>query len=270
MEIRIRLENDFLPEHTFDCGQCFRWNREDDGSYTGVAMGRAVNLKYESGDIVIAGASEADRALWEEYLDTKRSYSEIKKKISVIPAVEKAVAYGGGIRILKQEFFEMLISFIISQQSSIPKIKRSVEMLCRAYGEPICLSGKTYYSFPGPEALKNATEKDYEAFGVGYRAKYIERAVKGVLSGEIDADKISRMTTAQAKKALLSIYGVGNKVADCVLLFSLARFDSFPKDVWIGRVVEEDLGGRSGEELFGEYSGFAQQYLFYWKRALGR
>lgn len=94
--------------------------------------------------------------------------------------------------------------------------------------------------------------------------------MKGVLSGEIDADKISRMTTAQAKKALLSIYGVGNKVADCVLLFSLARFDSFPKDVWIGRVVEEDLGGRSGEELFGEYSGFAQQYLFYWKRALGR
>ncbi len=270
MGIRIRLENDFLPEHTFDCGQCFRWNRESDGSYSGVAMGHAVNLKYESGDIVITGAKEADRALWEEYLDTKRDYSEIKKKISVVPAVREAVAYGGGIRILKQEFFETLISFIISQQSSIPKIKRSVEMLCGKYGEPISLSGKTYYSFPTPEAMKDATVKDYEAFGVGYRAKYIERAVKGVLSGDIDAERISRMTTAEAKKTLLGIYGVGNKVADCVLLFSLARFDSFPKDVWIGRVVVEDLGGRSGEELFGEYSGFAQQYLFYWKRALGR
>lgn len=270
MELRIRLERDFLPEHTFDCGQCFRWNREDDGSYSGVAMGRAVNLKYQSGDIIISGADECDRALWENYLDVKRDYSDIKKKISVVPAVAEAVAYGGGIRILKQEFFETLISFIISQQSSIPKIKRSVEMLCASYGRPIALSGKTYYAFPEPEALRDAKESELAAFGVGYRAKYIERAVKDVLSGRIDPGEISRLTTAEAKKSLLSIYGVGNKVADCILLFSLARFDAFPKDVWIGRVIEEDLGGRSGEELFGENSGFAQQYLFYWKRALGR
>lgn len=269
-ETRIRLEHDFLPEHTFDCGQCFRWNREHDGSYTGVAMGRAVNIKYSSGDIIITGAEDEDMPLWEQYLDTARDYGAIKEKISVVPAVKEAVGYGGGIRILKQEFFETLISFIISQQSSIPKIKRSVEMLCRAYGEPVPLLGKTYYTFPSPEALRGVTEADYEAFGVGYRAKYIERAVRGVLDKEIDPAALSEMTTKEAKKSLLNIYGVGNKVADCILLFSLARFDSFPKDVWIKRVVEEDLGGQDGEKLFGEYSGFAQQYLFYWKRALGR
>lgn len=269
-ETRIRLEHDFLPEHTFDCGQCFRWNPAGDGSYTGVAMGRAVNVKYISGDIIITGSGDEDLPVWEQYFDIKRDYGKIKNEISKVPAVKEAVSYGGGIRILKQEFFETLISFIISQQSSIPKIKSSVEKLCRAFGEPTELFGKTYYTFPEPEALRDAGLKDYEAFGVGYRAKYIQRAVRGVIDGEIDPSALSSMTTEEAKKSLLKIYGVGNKVADCILLFSLARFDAFPKDVWIKRVVQENLGGRDGEELFGEYSGFAQQYLFYWKRAQSR
>lgn len=267
--LRIKLENDFLPEHTFDCGQCFRWNRQSDGSYIGVAHKRAVRLTYENGSIVLRGASEKDRPLWEEYFDVARDYSAVKEKIGSSDIMKKAIQFGSGIRILKQDFFETLISFIISQQSSIPKIKRSIELLCSAYGEEIGLSGRRFWAFPSAEALQGVTEEDYCGLGVGYRAKYIEAAVHGVLSGEIDENALRSGDTQAARNTLLKIYGVGNKVADCILLFSLARFDSFPVDVWIRRVIEEDLGGQDGKKLFGEYSGFAQQYLFYWKRSAG-
>lgn len=267
--LRIKLENDFLPEHTFDCGQCFRWNRQSDGSYIGVAHKRAVRLTYENGSIVLQGASEKDRPLWEEYFDVARDYSAVKEKIGSSDIMKKAIQFGSGIRILRQDFFETLISFIISQQSSIPKIKRSIELLCSAYGEEIGLSGRRFWAFPSAEALQCVTEEDYRGLGVGYRAKYIEAAVHGVLSGEIDENALRSGDTQAARNALLKIYGVGNKVADCILLFSLARFDSFPVDVWIRRVIEEDLGGQDGKKLFGEYSGFAQQYLFYWKRSAG-
>lgn len=264
----IKLEKDFLPEHTFDCGQCFRWNREEDGSYTGVAFGKAVNLSYDGKEITLNGATDADvKAIWEDYFDIGRDYSAVKKSISVSPVVKEAVAFGEGIRILKQEFFETLLSFIISQQSSIPKIKSTVEKLASLYGDEIELSGKVYYAFPTPEALRDVTEEDFARLGTGYRAKYLRRAVLGVLEGEISKEKMDRLTTGDARAELLKIYGVGNKVADCILLFSLARFDSFPVDVWINRVIKEDLGGKSGQELFGPYSGFAQQYLFYWKRS---
>lgn len=268
MESRIRLEKDFLPEHTFDCGQCFRWNKEEDGSFTGVAHKKAVNISYDSKDILIKGASEEDiKEIWREYLDIDRDYSAIKKAVSISPVMEEAVAFGSGIRILKQEFFEALLSFIISQRNSIPNIKKCVDKLCSAYGEPLELMGKTYYSFPDPEALSDVTESDYASFGVGYRAKYLRRAVLDILNGKIDEGFLRKATTKEARRALLEIYGVGKKVADCVLLFSLSRFDSFPVDVWIDRAVNENLGGKKGEELFGENSGFAQQYLFYWKRS---
>lgn len=268
MESRIRLERDFLPEHTFDCGQCFRWNKEEDGSFTGVAHKKAVNISYDNKDILIKGASEEDiKEIWREYLDIDRDYSAIKKAVSISQVMEEAVAFGSGIRILKQEFFEALLSFIISQRNAIPNIKKCVEKLCSAYGEPLELMGKTYYSFPDPEALSDVTEADYASLGVGYRAKYLRRAVLDILNGKIDEDFLRKATTKEARRALLEIYGVGNKVADCVLLFALSRFDSFPVDVWIDRAVNENLGGKKGEELFGENSGFAQQYLFYWKRS---
>lgn len=264
----IKLEKDFSPEHTFDCGQCFRWNKESDGSYSGVAFKKAVNVKYENGEIILNGASDAEvKSIWEDYFDIKRDYSAVKERIAVSDTVKEAIEFGSGIRILKQEFFETLLSFIISQQSSIPKIKSTIERLSEKYGEELWLSGKRYYAFPDAEALRDVTEEDYALIGTGYRAKYLRRAVLGVLSGEICEDNIRKLTTKEAREALLKIYGVGNKVADCILLFSLARFDSFPVDVWISRVIKEDLGGKSGEELFGEYSGFAQQYLFYWKRS---
>ncbi len=269
MDLLIELENDFLPRHTFDSGQCFRWNEEEDGSFTGVASGRAVNISYDGKFIKVHGATEEDRAFFEDYLDIKRDYSAIKKRIAKEEVMKEAIRFGSGIRILKQDFFETLLSFIISQRSSIPKIKGCVEKISRAYGKEIMLDNKSYFSFPSPEELKDVTEKDYLSFGVGYRAKYLKKAVEDVLSGKIDEKAIRSLSTKDARECLLSIFGVGNKVADCVLLFGLSRFDSFPVDVWIKRAMDELYGGRDGFTLFGEDSGIAQQYLFY-KMRYGR
>ncbi len=263
MSIEIKLDRDFSLRHTFDCGQCFRWNENEDGSYTGVASKRAVNIFYDGNFIKIDGAEKEDEAFWKGYLDIERDYSAIKKRVSKNKVMEDAVAFGSGIRILKQEFFESLMSFIISQRSSIPKIKGCVEKICRAYGEERELSGKVYYTFPDAEALRDVKEADYASFGVGYRAKYLEKAVSDILSGKIDEGKIRTLKTSDARGALLDIFGVGNKVADCVLLFSLSRFDSFPVDVWVKRAMDEYFDGADGYGLFGEDSGFAQQYLFY-------
>ena len=263
MSIEIIIEKDFLPLHTFDCGQCFRWNENADGSFTGVAGKRAVKLSYDGKTIKIDGAEKKDEAFFREYLDIDRDYSLIKERVSKNPVMKEAVKFGSGIRILKQEFFESLLSFIISQRSSIPKIKGCIEKICAAYGEKIEFDGKAFYTFPDAEALRDVREKDYAAFGVGYRAKYLEQAVSDVLSGKIDEKKIRTLKTPDARNALLEIFGVGNKVADCVLLFGLSRFDSFPVDVWVKRAMDEYFQGQDGFALFGEDSGFAQQYLFY-------
>lgn len=263
MSIEIKLCKDFLPLHTFDCGQCFRWNENADGSFTGVASKRAVNLAYDGKVIKIEGATKDDEAFWREYLDVDRDYSAIKERVSKNDVMKEAVKFGSGIRILKQEFFESLLSFIISQRSSIPKIKGCIEKMCAAYGEEISFEGKRCFSFPDAEALRDVKEADYAAFGVGYRAKYLEKAVSDVLSGKIDEKIIRSLPTVDARNALLDIFGVGNKVADCVLLFGLSRFDSFPVDVWVKRAMDEYFDGQDGFGLFGEDSGFAQQYLFY-------
>ena len=270
MSLEIKLEKDFSLRHTFDCGQCFRWNENADGTFSGVAAKRAVNISYDGKIIKIDGAEKEDEAFFKDYLDIERDYSAIKERVSKNAVMKEAVAFGSGIRILKQEFFESLLSFIISQRSSIPKIKGCIEKISKAYGEEIELSGKTYYTFPDAEALKDVKEADYAAFGVGYRAKYLEKAVSDVLSGKIDEKAIRNLKTDDARAALLNIFGVGNKVADCVLLFALSRFDSFPVDVWVKRAMDEYFEGADGFALFGEDSGFAQQYLFYMMRNSGR
>ncbi len=262
---------DFIPGHTFDCGQCFRWERQSDGSYIGVAGGQAVRIKADGDLVTIDGCDEKDyENFWKYYLDADRDYSEIKKEVSTNELMKNAVAFGGGIRILRQEFFETLISFIISQRSSIPKIKSSVEKICALWGDEIKFEGKSYYAFPTPQKIASLSEDDIRKTGVGYRAPYIIRAAQAVLNGDVKAEDLYNLDTASARKALLNLYGVGDKVCDCVLLFSLAKYDLFPADVWIKRVMEENFDSKDaknlGESLFGKYSGFAQQYLFYWRK----
>lgn len=267
----------FSVKHTFDCGQCFRWDALDDKSYVGVAFSQAARISADDNSIFIKGINlEQYENVWKRYLDLGRDYGKIKNTICYDSVMLEATNYGWGIRILRQEFFETLISFIISQRNAIFRIKGIVKRLCEKFGNEIAFDGQIYYSFPSAQQLKNATEADYAALGMGYRAKYVYEAVQKVLTGEIDGEELEKMDTATARKELLKIYGVGNKVADCVLLFSLAKFGCFPVDVWMDRVMHENyIDGKEnaiavGEERFGEYSGFAQQYLFYWRRDKGR
>jgi len=267
---------DFNPEHTFMCGQCFRWDREDDRSYTGVAFSKAVNIYADGQNIIIKNITlkefETD---WKHYLDLDTDYLSIKESFSKDIHLSLAMNFGWGIRILNQEVFECLISFIISTQNTIPRIKKIVGTLSRMYGKEILYSGKTYYSFPSLNDLKNITVEDLSPLKAGYRAAYIVDAVSKISSGEVCIDNLSDMPYADAKNELMKIKGVGPKVADCVLLFSCGKKEAFPIDVWVKRTMQSlylnkdaspnmisDFAG----EYFGSYAGVAQQYLFYYAR----
>lgn len=278
--ILIRGVRDFNPVHIFECGQCFRWNAEADGSYTGVAFGKVINIRQEGSAIKISNTDELEfKAIWEDYFDLKRDYAEIKASVSIDEMMVKSVEFGSGIRILKQEPWEMLISFIISARNSIPNIKKTVEKISKAFGEYIGdYKGKSYYAFPRPEVLAELQEADIRQYGTSFRTKYIiDSAKKIVESGGIDS--LKAMDTLAAREKLMQFSGVGPKVSDCVLLFGLSKYDVFPVDVWVQRVMDECyLNGKVknldkirayGLELFGDYAGFGQQYLFYYARAHG-
>lgn len=261
---------DFNLKHTFDCGQCFRWE-EENGTFCGIAGGRWARME-EKDDKIIITTTDADEKFWNKYLDIERDYADVKNKVRINPLMEQATDYGCGIRILRQDFFETLMSFIVSQRSSIPKIKSSVKKLCKKYGDEIEAEGKVYYAFPSAEKLRDVSEDDYRALGVGYRAIYLKKCTEDILTGRIDEKALLSASTQKAREMLLSMHGVGDKVCDCVMLFSLAKYDLFPSDVWIKRVMCESFGSSekdaksTGEKLFGDYSGFAQQYLFYYRR----
>ena len=275
-EIIIKGIRDFDPTHTFMCGQCFRWEKEEDGSYTGVSHGRVINIRVENDSIVIKNSNMEDvNNIWLNYLDLDRDYSQIKLRYENDIHLKKAMEFGSGIRILNQEVFECLISFIISTQNGIPRIKKIVSGLSQMYGKKIEFCEKTYYSFPTAEDMRGITEKDLESLKPGYRAAYIVDAVNKILSGEINLDKISQMNTDDARKELLKIKGVGPKVADCVLLFSCKKTDAFPIDVWVSRIMRNLYCGEEtsinniqkyARDNFGEFAGMAQQYLFYYAR----
>lgn len=262
---------DFVPKHTFDCGQCFRWEEQVDGSYIGIASSQVVRIKADNDTVTIDGCTKEEyENFWRIYLDADRDYANIKEAVNVNDVMSAAIGFGSGIRILRQDFFEALISFIISQRSSIPKIKSCINKLCSLYGDKIEFEGRDYYSFPTAEKIAALTQEELRAIGVGYRAPYILKAAQMVASGKLKSEELLELDTGSARSRLLELYGVGDKVCDCVLLFSLGKYDLFPSDVWIKRVMEEEFKAAdakaSGENLFGNYSGFAQQYLFYWRK----
>jgi N-glycosylase/DNA lyase len=269
---------DFEPRHTFECGQCFRWNREDDGSYTGVAHGKVLNVSKHGEKIVFSNVDEADfENIWENYFDLTRDYSTIESSLSKIDDnMINAVSYGTGMRILNQDPWETLISFILSANNGVPRIKGIIKKLGEAYGREIGeFRGKMFYSFPTAECLADLSVSDIRACGTGYRDKYILESARMVVEDSSLLDKIGIMEIKEARKALLNFPGVGPKVSDCILLFSMGRANAFPIDVWVKRVMEyfyldeiNACGNIAGfaDEHFGELKGFAQQYLFYYAR----
>lgn len=279
-KVIVRGIEDFNLKETFECGQCFRWNEEEDGSYTGVAYDRVINVKLE-GDVLIIDNTDLNDFydIWFDYFDLGRDYKQIKENLSKDPILKEAIQYGQGIRILRQDTWETLVSFIISQNNRIPQIKKVVENLASSFGEPIEYKGKIHYTFPKAEELVMFDVDTIAKTKCGFRAKYILDAASKVFSGEIDLLKLFEYSTNEIRDILMSINGVGPKVADCVILYSIGRYDTFPTDVWIKRIVEYLYLKREGTPLeiqlfaidkFGDLSGFAQQYLFYYGREMGK
>ncbi|MDK2798800.1 MAG: N-glycosylase/DNA lyase [Clostridiales bacterium] len=277
-ELVLEDIKDFNLQHTFECGQCFRWEREEDGSYTGIAYGKVVNLKINRDTLFIKNTNIDDfNNIWRTYFDLDRDYSTIKNRLSKDIILKQAVEFGWGIRILNQEIWECLISFIISSNNTIPRIKKIINNICEKYGQPIWFGGKVYYSFPRPQDLYNKTLKDLAFCRSGYRAKYILDGVQATVEKQVRLNSIKALDTLQARKELMKIKGVGPKVADCVLLFSGQKYDVFPTDVWIKRIIEyfyfdgkasiQDVR-KFAHEKYGELAGFAQQYLFYYAREM--
>jgi len=260
---------DFNIEQIAESGECFRWNKLEENKYIGVIMG-GVCIVEQNGEEVTFDSNLPDEVI-KHYFDLARDYSKIKEFYKNDDILVKAIKYGEGIRILNQEKFETLISFIISANNNIPRIKKSVEKIAEKYGKKIEYKGETYFAFPTPEELSKATMEELRECGVGFRDKYIKEAAKMVAKFHIDLEVISNLSTEECKKELIKIKGVGSKVADCVMLFSMEKADAFPVDVWIKRIMEnlyikQEVTLKEIEkyakERFGEYAGIAQQYLF--------
>lgn len=282
-EYILKNVKSFELKDIFDCGQCFRWNEEVDGSYTGVFNSNVINVRKIGNDVYFKGICEDDiQKEVEEYFDLNRNYENIKNELAKIDInMKNSIKYGTGIRILNQDLWETIISFIISANNNIPRIKGIIERLSKTYGKKIVWNSKEYYTFPTPEELKNVTVEEYRKLGLGFRDIRLYETTRMVLNKEINLEKLyDEPNTSKVRNELLKLSGVGPKVADCILLFSdLSRFDVFPIDVWVRRVMndlyikEDDETKVSkkkieslAKEKFGSLSGIAQQYLFYWRR----
>ena len=279
----IENQNSFELKDIFECGQCFRWNKQEDGSYIGIIKNGVIKVEKEDKSIAFTGMCDGNlQEIVEEYFDLNRDYEKIKNQLKNIDEYLKtSIEYGNGIRILNQDLWETIISFIISANNNIPRIKGIIERISQKYGNKIEWNGKTYYTFPKPNQLKDVTVQDFRKLGLGFRDIRLYETTQMILNKEVDLEKLRKNpNTQEVRNELLKLSGVGPKVADCILLFSdLKRFDVFPIDVWVRRVMndlyikEEDENKVSkvkieklADEKFGDLKGIAQQYLFYWRR----
>ena len=265
LENRIEVYgvSDFELKDTLMCGQCFRFKENDDGSFWGVAYGKVITLSKSADTLVLYTNEEDFLNIWQSHFDLNLDYGKIKESLSCVhPTLKEASKFAPGIRILKQEPFEALISFIISQNNNIKRISGIVERLCTLCGEEI---EEGVYAFPTPEALGKLTAEDLAPIRAGFRARYIVDAVSKVNSGEVDLKALEELSFDKAKEELLKITGVGSKVADCVLLYGLHKLEGFPMDVWMKRAMAVLFPDLKGED-FGEYAGIAQQYIFHYAR----
>lgn len=270
---RIVFENikDCNLEHIFECGQCFRWNREGE-RYMGVVgdyVAAATYISYmdcENNGTLALEVSGGDREFWMHYFDLDTDYSQIKGDIiKCEPLIQSACEYGYGIRILNQNLFETLISFVVSQNNNIPRIKKCIESICRKYGKPLgVIEGEERYGFPTVETLADAKVDDLAELKLGYRSEYIVSCAQSFMKG-----------APEKYEDVVAFHGIGPKVANCIRLFGLHCVDAFPIDTWVKHIMndmygfeENDVRGMAAfaEEKFGRYAGYAQQYLFYYYR----
>jgi N-glycosylase/DNA lyase len=281
--IIIKDVKSFELTHVFDCGQCFRWIRQENGNYIGVAFGKVIEVEKRGSDVIIYNTNEKEfNEIWLNYFDLKRDYENIKETLSKDELLKQSVEFGHGIRILQQQPFELVISFIISANNRIPMIKRALDNISKRWGKEIEYKGKTYYTFPTVEDFAKVSMEEIESCGVGFRAKYIADTVEKIYKSmseeykqEYDLNFIKAQSDDGCHEALQVFSGIGPKVADCIMLFSMNKYSAFPVDVWVKRAMQHfylapDVSLKKirdfGRNKFGELSGFAQQYLFYYAR----
>lgn len=256
------LSNFDLP-HTLDCGQAFRWEEKRDGLWCGVAVDRYLELeKLKDGTVILYNTTKQDfESFWCEYFDLNRNYNDIISAISGNEILKNAAEFGKGIRVLNQEPWETLCSFIISQNNNIKRIKGIISRLCENFGENM----GDFYSFPSAEKIAALSLDDLAVLRSGFRAKYILDAANKISNKEIDLYNLKNLSVDDARNELMKIKGVGPKVADCALLFSHRHIDAFPKDVWIKRAMQVLFDGELPKEAV-PYAGIVQQYIFFYAR----
>lgn len=278
-KIILKGQTSFVPSHIFECGQAFRWKKLDEEAYRFIFRDMVLGARSIDDAIEIVGDFRDEKDII-NYFDLNTDYDAIKKTLSANDEViRKAIDFGGGMRILKQDPFETYISFIISANNQIKNIKNTIKKLSQIYGEKLNnpFDEEEYYAFPSPAALSNAKPEDIKEYArAGFRSERIVIASKMVQEGIIDFEELKERSVDDIRKTLLEVPGIGEKVFQCILLFGLGRTDSFPVDVWVKRVMEELYYGgeernkkliqEDGMRRFGGLSGYAQQYLFYYMR----
>jgi N-glycosylase/DNA lyase len=272
--ILIHEARHFDLDHTFSNGQCFRWEKVAEDEYRGIVGKRVLFVKRDQGDVEIGPLDqESFGNFFEDYFDLGRDYEAVDRDLrGRDPYLDQALERVGGLRILKQEPFETLISFILSANNNIPRIKQIVSRISEVYGEEL-LPG--FYAFPGPEVLAEARLEDLRALGTGYRDRYIKATASKVVKEGLHLEALRALETEEAREVLLGFEGVGVKVAECVLLFSLGKWDVFPEDTWVKKIVSGLYADKAApypairdffNDYFGEGAGYAQQVLFHWAR----
>lgn len=250
---------------TFECGQCFRWNADESGVYTGVSNGKALRIWEDRGRI-LCDAEDTDIPFWREYFDLDVDYGEKSLVFTEPPYLKACADFGAGIRILRQEPWEALCSFIISQCNNIPRIKKIISTLCREFGEEL-VSGLC--TFPSAEKLASLDECDLASLRCGYRAPYILNAARAVSEGQLNFEALRVMPPEEAFSEIKKLSGIGDKVANCFMLYGLHRMDRFPIDVWMKRALNEHFPNDFDPAVLGSFAGLAQQYIFYYTRTSG-
>lgn len=290
--IIIRGVKNFNLKHIFECGQIFRFEEIDNDNFIVIAFGKLIELVQRNNDVFIYNTTEEEfEEIWLNYFDLDTDYSIIKEELSKDNLLKESIEFGYGIRVLNQEPFEMLLSFIISARNNIPSIKKTVNKICEKWGNEIQYKNKIYYSFPRIEQIKDATLEEIKNTGASFRSKYLIDTIKNVYNStkynsnlkeedklklkKYDLNYIKGLNDDECHVALQEFKGVGSKVADCIMLFSMNKSSAFPVDVWVKRAMMHFYNAEEGSlnkirifarNKFGEFSGFAQQYLFYYAR----
>lgn len=266
-EMKVSGVTDFHLEHIFECGQCFRWNRDAFGGYTGVAHGAVTRVRKEGDAVFFRCTAGEFEKIWRRYFHLDLDYAAVRARLRIDPHMARATAFGAGLRILRQAHWEALCSFIISQCNNIPRIKQIVETLCRMCGDEILFEGETFYTFPDAGRVAALREADLAPLRAGYRGKYILSAAEKVASGALRLDELAAGRGEDALAALKTLPGVGDKVASCAVLFGLHMLDAFPVDTWMRKAIARHYKNGLDPAVFSPYAGIAQQYLFYYERS---